>query len=484
MVPPSCNAQQPTTPLPLPSTLEGCQQELQALRAAHQRELEQRQAIEDELRCSKQMLQLVMDTLPEAIFWKDRQFKYLGCNQQFAENSGFKSPEEMVGQDDYDLPWKKEETDWFRECDRRIMESNRAELGIIEPKLCSGGRQLWLETNKAPLHDSDGNVIGVLGTYQDITKRRESEIKLQELNRKLNRQALDLNAALSELQQSQLHLIQSEKLSALGNLVAGVAHEINNPISFLSGNLPPTQESVEALFEIIDLYQRTYPQPDDTLMQAVEDLELDFIRDDLPKMLSSMKEGIKRIREISTSLRTFSRTDTLLLTSFNIHEGLDSTLLILKHRLKANDRRPAIEVEKHYEELPEIQCFAGKLNQVFMNLISNAIDALDESNQDCSFLEIQDNPNRITVTTTVDGEMEQVQIQIADNGPGISEAMQQRIFEEYFTTKGVGKGTGLGLAISHQIINRDHGGTLTLRSQPGQGATFIITLPIHGPQQA
>ncbi len=463
----------------LPSTLEGCHAELVTLRRIHKQELERRQDMEDELRRSQQLLQLVMDTLPEAIFWKDRNFKYLGCNQKFAENAGFRAPVEVIGEDDYDLPWKKEETDWFRMCDRRVMESNTAELGIVEPKVYGDGQQRWLETNKAPLHDADGNVIGILGTYQDITSRREAEIKLQELNQKLQRQAVELNSALEELQRSQLQLIQGEKMSALGNLVAGVAHEINNPVSFLSGNLQPIQEYVDNLLAAIDLYQQALPEPHEALSGEIEELDLDFIREDLPKLLPSMREGIRRVREISVSLRTFSRADTGSATPFNVHEGLDSTLLILRHRIKANETRPPIQIVKHYGDLPEIECLPGRLNQVFMNLLANGIDALDEASQGRSFQTIQDNPNQLTIRTEMGQEPDHICIHISDNGPGIAKADQQKVFEQYFTKKGVGKGTGLGLTISHQIIVQDHQESLTVRSQANQGAEFTITLPVR-----
>ncbi|NEQ49616.1 MAG: PAS domain-containing protein [Leptolyngbya sp. SIO3F4] len=467
----------------LHNALSACQQELETLRRAHQQELAYRQQIEDELRTSQQLLQLVMDTLPSAIFWKDRNSTYLGCNRNFAEDAGLASPADIIGQDDYDMPWKKEEADFYRECDRKVMDANQPEFGIIEPQLHSNGDQTWLETNKAPLHDIEGNVIGILGTYEDITDRIQAELKLKELNQTLQQQQTnELNTALNQLQRSQLYLVQSEKMSALGNLVAGVAHEINNPLGFLSGNLSPAQEYVKDLLELIELYQQTVPKPGDAIEQEIEAIDLDFIRQDLPKLIISMKEGVRRIRDISNSLRTFSRADTDLPIAFNIHEGLDSTLLVLRHRLKANEQRPEIVVTKHYGNLPSVECFAGQLNQVFMNLISNAIDALDEVSSQVSskqnFKDLKSCPSQIKVTTNFNPGENTVQICIADNGPGIPVDIQQKIFDQYFTTKLVGKGTGLGLAISHQIITEKHDGKLVVMSQPGEGAEFVITLPI------
>jgi PAS domain S-box-containing protein len=465
-------------------SLETCQQEIQHLRQAHQQELECRQQIEDELRASQQLLQLVMDTLPEAIFWKDRNSVYLGCNQNFADDAGIPSPKTIIGQSDYDMPWKREEADFYRACDQRVMQSGKSELGIVEPQLNGAGEQTWLETNKAPLRDINGQVIGILGTYQDITRRRQAEIELQELNQRLQRQTDELNATLAELQRSQLYLIQSEKMSALGNLVAGVAHEINNPVGFLSGNLRPAQTYVQDLFGLIDLYQQALPDPGDAIEAEIENIDLTYVRVDLPKLLDSMQEGIKRIRDISTSLRTFSRADTAAPTAYQLHQGLESTLLILKHRLKGNNIRPAIDVIKQYDELPTVECFAGQINQVFMNLLANAIDALDEASQDRSLEDLKANPNTICVTTERDTAADQIHIRIRDNGPGIPVAVQQKMFEEYFTTKDVGQGTGLGLAISHQIVVQKHGGQIQVLSEPGAGTEFIVTLPIYQDQAA
>ncbi|MEM7065632.1 MAG: ATP-binding protein [Cyanobacteria bacterium P01_B01_bin.77] len=463
----------------LQNALLNCQKELLALRRIHQQELAYRQQIEDQLRKSQQLLQLVMDTLPAAIFWKDRNSNYLGCNQNFAEDAGLQSPTEIVGKNDYDMPWKKEEADFYRQCDRRVMQTNQPEFGIIEPQLHSNGEQTWLDTNKAPLHDVAGNVIGILGTYQDITDRRQAELKLQELNQTLQHQTQELNSALIELQRSQLYVIQSEKMSALGGLVTGVAHEINNPLSFLSGNLKPAQEYVQDLLGLIDLYQQAIPHPSEAIVQEIEAIDLDFIRQDFPKLFSSMEEGSRRIFDISTSLRIFSRTDADLSTAFDIHEGLDSTLLILKHRLKATDQRPEIKVIQNYGDLPDIDCFAGQLNQVFMNLISNAIDALDEVSFEQNLQDVESHPYQIKVTTAFDSNSNTIQIRFADNGVGIPADIQDKIFEQYFTTKDVGKGTGLGLPISHQIITEKHGGQLMVNSRPNEGTEFVITLPMH-----
>lgn len=463
----------------LEQALSQSQAEMKALRQVHEQERTDRERIESELKASQQLLQLVMDTLPEAIFWKDRNSIYLGCNRNFAEDAGVGFPENIMGKTDYDLAWKKEEADFFRECDRRVMLADYAELGIVEPQLQGDGKQAWLETNKAPLHDTQGKVIGILGTYQDITARKQADIALQELNQKLEFQTTELTSALEQLQQSQLQLIQREKMSALGNLVAGVAHEINNPVGFLSGNLQPAQDYVRDLFGLLDLYQKTLPNPGQEIEEEIEAIDLAYLREDLPKVLSSMREGIKRIKSISTSLRTFSRSDTESKVPFNIDEGLDSTLLILKHRLKANEHRPAIEIMTNYHEMLPVHCFPGQLNQVFMNLLANAIDALDDSNQGKSFSEIQLQPNRITVTVQLSNCQQWATIKIQDNGIGMNEETKQRIFENLFTTKGVGKGTGLGLAIARQIIVEKHCGTIEVNSSLGQGTEFILKIPVN-----
>lgn len=287
----------------------------------------------------------------------------------------------------------------------------------------------------------------------------------------------ELEAQIDAIKSTQLQLVQSEKMSMLGSLVAGVAHEINNPAAFLMGNLQPAKNYVEDLLRLIELYQTKLPQPDPEIEEFIEEIDFNFVRDDLPKLLNSMTLGIERIRNISHSLRIFSRKDQERKSLFDIHMGLNSTLLILKHRTKATEKRPEIIISKCYGKLPQINCFAGQLNQVFINLLANAIDAFDIVNHDRSYAEIEADPNVIEIRTVALDE-QNIQIEIRDNGSGIDVEIQQRIFEQGFTTKTVGKGTGLGLAIAHQIVTEKHNGTLTCLSQPGNGTVFTIRLPL------
>ncbi|NJN72816.1 MAG: PAS domain-containing protein [Limnothrix sp. RL_2_0] len=438
------------------------------------------QDIQREYKSSKYLLQLVMDTLPQSIFWKDLDSVYLGCNRQFLNDAGFGSPNQVVGKSDYDMPWTTAESEFYISCDRRVMNNNQAEYGIIEPQLDANGNNKWLETNKAPLLDPEGNVIGILGTYQDITQRKEADFALQKLNEKLELQTEQLTATLRQLETSQLHIIQQEKMSALGNLVAGVAHEINNPVGFLNGNLAPAKEYVADLFELLGKYREVFPEPGADIQGLIDKIELDYVQEDLPKLLKSMGVGIGRICNISNSLRIFSRADTKQQVSFDVHTGLDSSLMILAHRLKANGDRPEIVVVKKYGQLPLIQCFAGQLNQVFMNLLANAIDSLEENSSGQSFADIEALNNQITISTDIDSEGKWAAICIADNGVGMDADTQMKIFDSSFTTKAVGKGTGLGMAIARQIIEEKHGGKIEVKSTVGQGTTMIINLPVAG----
>jgi signal transduction histidine kinase len=282
-----------------------------------------------------------------------------------------------------------------------------------------------------------------------------------------------------QLEQSQLQIVQSEKMASLGNLVAGVAHEINNPIGFLNGSINNAKDYTKDLLEHLELYQQQYPNPTTPIQDNAEDIDLEYLCEDLPKILDSMQGATNRITNISTSLRTFSRADTEYKVSANLHEGLDSTILILKYRLKASEHRPAIEIIHQYGELPIIKCFPGQLNQVFMNILANGIDMFDEMAQTQSYEQLKTNPQKITICTQKNGDNgNEILISIRDNGKGMDEATQARIFDHLFTTKAVGKGTGLGLAIARQIVVEKHCGRLEVKSQVGIGTEFCIYLPI------
>ncbi|WP_239121391.1 MULTISPECIES: AAA family ATPase [Spirulina sp. CCY15215] len=325
---------------------------------------------------------------------------------------------------------------------------------------------LYLENNRA--------TGAFTGDRAEILNLLCSQAAIALENAQLYQQA---QQAVTNLQQAQLQLVQKEKMATLGNLVAGVAHEINNPLGFIGGNVTVIEDYLKDLFTIIQGYREEFPNPSPQLTEDIEELDLDFLLEDFPKTIASMQEGVNRIRDISTSLRTFSRTDTDKKTEFNLHEGIDSTLLILKYRLKANEKRPAIEIIKEYGDVPEIKCHAGQLNQVFMNLLANAIDALEESSAEKTYTEIESDPNCITVSTQLSEDKQSIIVKIADNGMGISDEIKERIFEQGFTTKEVGKGTGLGMAIARQIITEKHCGTIQVNSILGKGTEFMITLP-------
>ncbi|MHC5740787.1 MAG: sensor histidine kinase [Nostoc sp.] len=295
-------------------------------------------------------------------------------------------------------------------------------------------------------------------------------------------QSKKLEKSLRELQQTQAQLVQAEKMSSLGQLVAGVAHEINNPVNFIYGNLKYAKDYTQCLLNLVHLYQQFYDNPVSDIQKYIKEIELDFLLDDLPKILNSMEVGAERISEIVLSLRNFSRLDEAEKKRVDIHQGLDSTLLILQSRFKDSVDHPGIKVVKNYGDLPLVDCYAGQLNQVFMNIISNAIDALDNYDSRGAIAEIHANPNIITITTEII-ETNCV-IRIADNGSGITEAVKERLFDPFFTTKPVGKGTGLGLSISYQIVVEKHGGTLRCVSEPGQGTEFWIEIPLSMNKQS
>ncbi|MGF1939067.1 MAG: sensor histidine kinase [Nostoc sp. ChiQUE02] len=355
---------------------------------------------------------------------------------------------------------------------RPILRLNRASKAMA-----SGNLDQTVETSGIrelnTLSNSFNHMAGQV--HESFTALEKSK---EELEYRVEERTTELKNALGELQRTQSQVIQSEKMSSLGQLVAGVAHEINNPVNFIHGNLVHVQEYTQDLLAILQLYQQHNSNLVPEIQTAAEDMDLEFLQEDLPKMLSSMKVGTDRIRQIVLSLRNFSRIDEAEFKRVDIHEGIDSTLMILQHRLKAKSEQPEIEVSKDYGAVPLVECYAGQLNQVFMNILVNAIDALEENNAKRTYQEIQDNPSRIKIRTSVLNST-WLEVAIADNGVGISKEIQQRIFDPFFTTKPIGKGTGMGMSISYQIVTEKHGGKLECFSTSGQGTEFIIQIPLR-----
>ena len=315
---------------------------------------------------------------------------------------------------------------------------------------------------------------------QQLEERlEEKQAEHQALKEASAVQARQFSETLKQLRLNQSQTVQAEKMSSLGQLVAGVAHEINNPINFVYGNLTHAAEYAQDLMRLLVLYQTHYPQPAPEIQAESEAIDLSFLMEDLPHLLASMKVGAIRIQKIVLSLRNFSRTDESEIKAVDIHEGIDSTLMILQNRLKAKPDRCPIQIIKNYGELPLVECYAGQLNQVFMNLFSNAIDALEDTdNGEQNTGVTPTSTPTITIHTEVLGS-DRVLIRIADNGSGIPENVQQHLFDPFFTTKPIGKGTGLGLSISNQIVTEKHRGALKCVSELGQGAEFAVEIPVR-----
>lgn len=403
-------------------------------------------------------------------------FTYL--SPKVKDITGFEA-EELLGRsfvplvDSEDLPVAQAFLD-------RIVATGDKQAGLELRAKRKDGSWYWMTCNISPLKDDEGKIIGFQGIARDISDRKIAEVALENSKQQLKRKARDLEKTLRELQRTQSQLLQSEKMSSLGQLVAGVAHEINNPVNFIYANLTHAKDYITDLLSLIQIYQKYYPNPVAEIQEQTEAIELDFLIEDLSKLFSSMKIGAERIQKIVLSLRSFSRMDEAEVKDVDIHDGLDSSLTILQHRLKAQQERPAIEIVKEYGNIPLVECYASQLNQVFMNILSNAIDALEDGNKSGVTGNGKKNTNYQLPTIYIRTEIKEnwVVIRIADNGPGITESVKQKLFDPFFTTKPVGKGTGMGLSISYQIITERHKGSLQCISSPGKGAEFEIKIPL------
>ncbi|MBD2346079.1 PAS domain-containing sensor histidine kinase [Anabaena subtropica] len=432
------------------------------------RDIRERKQVEALLQEQEQFLRNIYDGVDQIIFVVDVlenfEFRFAGWNSSAEKSTGI-SQADAIGKTPEDLQGS------VKGAAVRQRYKNCVEAGTsisYEECLTFHNQETWWLTKITPLKNSEGRIYRLVGTTLDITQRKYAEIQLQQ-------QAENLEHTLRELQRTQTQLIHSEKMSSIGNMVAGVAHEINNPVNFIHGNLIPASEYAQDLLRLVELYQLHFPYPPEEIQEAIIDIDLDFLKEDLVKLLQSMRVGTQRIREIVLSLRNFSRLDEAEFKQVDIHEGIDSTLMILHNRLKAKSDHPEIVIVKDYSNLPLIDCYPGQLNQVFMNLISNAIDALEESL-------VSGNLSVATPSISIQTEAVNsnwIRIIIADNGVGIPPAILSKLFDPFFTTKSVGKGTGLGLSISYQIVVDRHNGKLSCKSTPGQGAEFVIEIPIH-----
>ena len=456
-----------------------------------QQEIRDREQIEEKLRKSEERWQLALKGNNDGIWdWNAK------TNEVFFSARW----KEMLGYEDYEIgnhldEWSSrvhpDDIDW-------VMEAVQAHLDGKTPYYITEHRMRrkdssykWILDRGQALWDEQGNPVRVVGSHTDITDRKLAEEALQHSEAREREKATQLELTLSQLKRTQAQLIQTEKMSSLGRMIAGVAHEINNPVSFIYGNLPLAREYFKDLLLLIECYQKTYPHSKPEIQRLTHNLDLDFLVEDWHKLMDSMQIGAERICQIVSSLKRFSRLDESELKAVDIHEGINNTLFLLQHRLKAVGANPEIQVVRAYTQLPKVTCYASQLNQVFMNLLSNAIDALEN----------QPPPRVITISTEVRTENwelrtgkknshsqfliphpQGVVIRIADNGFGMSENVQQKIFDPFFTTKSVGSGTGLGLSISHQIVVEKHGGQLSCVSVPGQGTELIVEIPVEQEQ--
>ncbi len=444
------------------------------------RDISDRKASEQVMRESEAKFRSMVENANDIIYLltPDGLFSYVSPN--ITEVLGY-DPAVIQGQT-YTFLVHPDEIEIYQQAIEKLVETGQKQVGLEYRIQHQDGSWRWLASSLSPVQASSGRVLSIVGIAHDVTDRVLAETALQKSEAQLRQKAKDLEKALQDLRQAQARLLQSEKMSSLGQMVAGIAHEINNPISFIHGNLMHAKTYIQDLLALLKLYQYAFQSLPLEIEDYIEEIDLEFMQQDLPNLLGSMEVGTTRIRDIVRSLRNFSRLDEAGRKAVDLHSGIDSTLMILNTRLKATHQRGDIQIVKEYGELPLIECFPGQLNQVFMNILANAIDAIEESFARNNYSnhnyrgKINIRTERIASTDAT--HCDRVVVRIVDNGPGMSEAVQQRIFNPFYTTKDPGKGTGMGLSISYQIVTERHGGQLRCRSELGEGAEFIVELPL------
>ncbi|MEQ9480762.1 PAS domain S-box protein [Coleofasciculus sp. F4-SAH-05] len=474
----------------------------------------QRQQAENALRESERRFRAIFDATFQFIGLLKPDGTVLEANQT-ALNFGGLRREDVAGRPFWQTRWWSYSSEIQEQLKDAIAAAAMGEFVRYEVEVIGANNQvITIDFSLKPVTDETGQVVLLIPEGRDISEQKQIREALRQSESRLKLKNKKLKQVLRQLKNTQAQLVQNEKMISLGQMMAGIAHEINNPISFIYGNITYARDYTLDLFNLIELYAKHYPAPVPEIQDKIEAIDLQFLSADFPKLLNSMQDGAERIREIILSLRNFSRLDEAEQKFVNIHEGINSTLLILQHRLKKTVFASEIQVIKEYSKLPMIQCYPSQINQVFMNLLNNAIDALDQKAKHYENLEYT---RTITISTSVrtqdnhlrsspveyrnkaegrgnraevnnhcldeyDINSSQLIIRIADNGIGIPQPLQKHIFDPFFTTKPVGVGTGLGLSISLAIIVEKHGGKLSYSSEPGQGTEFIIELPIHPPR--
>jgi two-component system, NtrC family, sensor kinase len=416
-------------------------------------------------------LHQLLDSIPDPVFVKDEDHRWVMVNQAYCQLMEVDGTD-CIGKTDYDvLPQEQAELEWMM--DEHIYATEMEDISEAY-RLDSNGHPQYLSTKKICFVTDQGEKL-MVGVIRDMTDRKQIEDKMRESDIQSQLKTQQLGKALKDLQRTQLQLIQSEKMSSLGQLVAGIAHEINNPVNFIHGNLGHAQKYLRDLLLLLSAYREYRSFLPESLEQLESDLDVDFILRDLPKLMASMESGTDRIQGIVSSLQTFSRLDESACKFTDVHEGLDSAIRLLQSRLQTDTLCQAIAIEQDYDELPLVECYASELNQVFMNLLVNAIDAL--ASRQAALLNTRDTFVPI-ISIKTQQLKDAVLIQISDNGIGIPLDVQSRVFDPFFTTKAIGQGTGMGLPLSYQVITDRHQGSLTFSSAYNEGTIFTIRIPL------